>query len=236
MTQHQTFLRFLSDVLARGEEPAEPVGPRCLSMTSQPSAERLPSGTCGTENLVGGRGSAAHAGTPHLCGTTEIVVHQTLQRPGSAVPQFRDYASSGEPKAGCFPSDEEERSAIALVEGQVPAIYAVAFAQLQVNRPPGPPEWMWRQAINDAGLFLDEWGRRAEHLGWAPDDLFSPPIEGQPCGGLVWRLQGRRVAAVLITGAVVYCSLRRPQDGDLVREEQGRTIVWLRGSTSGPHR
>jgi hypothetical protein len=95
------------------------------------------------------------------------------------------------------------------------------------------PDWEWQQVINDAGLFLDEWGQRAEHLGWTPDDLFAPPAEGQYRGGLVWRLQGRRVAAVLIKGALVYCSLRQASDGVTARDDQGQTIVWLRGERAG---
>ena len=233
MTQHQTFLRFLSDVLARGEEPAEPAEPRCPSMTSQPSAERVSSGTCGTVNSVEEIGSAPRTGTARPCGTGKRLERQRLQRPGSAVPQFRDHASSWEPDEGPCASDESERSAIALVEGQVPAIYAAAFARLQVTRPLATPDWKWQQVINDAGLFLDEWGQRAEHLGWTPDDLFAPPVEGQYRGGLVWRLQGRRVAAVLIKGALVYCSLRQVSNGVTARDDQGQTIVWLRGARAG---
>jgi hypothetical protein len=233
MTQHQTFLRFLSDVLARGEEPAEPAEPHCLSTTSQPSDQRVSSGTGGTANSVEEIGSAPHARPAHPCGTGKTFVHQELQQPGSAVPQFRDHAGSCEPDGGSCATDESERSAIALVEGQVPAIYAAAFAQLQVARSPGTPDWKWQQVINDAGLFLDEWGRRAEHLGWTPDELFAPPTEGEHRGGLVWRLQGRRVAAVLIKGALVYCSLRQESVGVTARDDQGQTIVWLRGEREG---
>jgi hypothetical protein len=49
----------------------------------------------------------------------------------------------------------------------------------------------------------------------------------------VWRLQGRRVAAVLIKGALVYCSLRQASDGVTARDDQGQTIVWLRGERAG---
>jgi hypothetical protein len=233
MTQHQTFLRFLSDVLARGEEPAEPAEPRCLSVTSQPSAERVSSGTCGTANSVEELGSAPHTGTAHPCGTGKTFPYQILKQHGSAVPQFRVHTGPCAPDGGPCATNESERSAIALVEGQVPAIYAAAFARLQVTWPLGMPDWEWQQVINDAGLFLDEWGQRAEHLGWTPDDLFAPPAEGQYRGGLVWRLQGRRVAAVLIKGALVYCSLRQASDGVTARDDQGQTIVWLRGERAG---
>ncbi len=235
MTQHQTFLRFLSDVLARAEEPAEPAEPHCLSMTSQLQTKTLPVGTCGTGNSADGNGSARHTGRSHPCGTENFLVPQRLEPHGSAVPQFRDQAGPREPDGGSCATDERERSAIAHVDGQIPAIYAAGFARLQVTRPLGTSDWQWQQTINDAGLFLDRWGRRAEQLGWTSDDLFAPPAEAQHRGGLVWRLEGRRVAAMLVKGALVYCSLRQAAEEVPVRKEQGKTIVWLRGEMAGRH-
>jgi hypothetical protein len=31
----------------------------------------------------------------------------------------------------------------------------------------------WHQFVNDAGIFLDKWGREAEQLGWTAEDLFG---------------------------------------------------------------
>jgi len=51
--------------------------------------------------------------------------------------------------------DLDEREGMAM-EGGVPAVYARAFATLQLACPTGVSEPRWRQAISDSGLFLDE--------------------------------------------------------------------------------
>ncbi len=100
----------------------------------------------------------------------------------------------------------EERIAMAL-EGGVPALYAEAFARMQVSCPAGMSSARWQQAINDAGCFLDAHGAAAAALGWRADDLFSPT-------GLVWALAGNTVTclspsqAVLSDGRVVTKELR----------------------------
>jgi hypothetical protein len=38
----------------------------------------------------------------------------------------------------------------------------------------------WRQAIDDAGRFLDQWGSLAIELGWAAGELFDVPRDGRP--------------------------------------------------------
>jgi hypothetical protein len=55
-----------------------------------------------------------------------------------------------------------EREAIAIELGGVAEAYACAFAGLQVHAPPEVPIDRWHQFINDAGIFLDQWGREAE--------------------------------------------------------------------------
>ncbi len=62
------------------------------------------------------------------------------------------------------PIEIEERIAMAL-EGGVPALYAEAFAQMQVGCPAGMSSARWEQAVNDAGLFLDAHGAAAAALG-----------------------------------------------------------------------
>ena len=42
----------------------------------------------------------------------------------------------------------------------------------------------WRQAIDDAGRFLDQWGNLADSFGWLRGDLFDVPRDGAM--GLVW--------------------------------------------------
>lgn len=69
--------------------------------------------------------------------------------------------------------------------GNVPEAYLDGWARLQCQRPVTVSEYEQRQAINDAGLFLDYWGSIALELGWNPADLFDAPTDGN-AGGLVW--------------------------------------------------
>ena len=93
------------------------------------------------------------------------------------------------------------------LEGGVPALYAEAFARMQVSCPAGMSSARWQQAVNDAGCFLDAHGAAAVGLGWRADDLFSPT-------GFIWLLAGKTVTclsssqAVLSDGFVVTKQLR----------------------------
>ena len=87
----------------------------------------------------------------------------------------------------------EERKAMAM--GGVPEAYLDGWARLQCQRPATASDDEWRQAIVDAGLFLDRWGSLALELGWTPADLFDPPSDGNP-GGLVWRTKGLGIRAL----------------------------------------
>ena len=104
----------------------------------------------------------------------------------------------------CDPVDMdavEERAAMAA--DSVPACYLDAWARLQCQRPPSVAESDWRQAIDDAGRFLDAWGAEVADAEWTPGELFRVTT------GLVWRLAGERVETA---GA------------DHVRLSDGRTI------------
>jgi hypothetical protein len=72
--------------------------------------------------------------------------------------------------------------------------YRNAWARFQLRRPAGVTEQAWRQAMDDAGRFLDQWGKLADSFGWLPGDLFDVPRDGTM--GLVWWLQGRNVTAL----------------------------------------
>jgi hypothetical protein len=52
----------------------------------------------------------------------------------------------------------------------------------------------WRQAIDDAGRFLDQWGSMTAEFQWSPGDLFDVPRDGR--SGLAWWLQGKTVSAL----------------------------------------
>lgn len=98
----------------------------------------------------------------------------------------------------------EEGTAIAQHDGGVPQHYAFRFAELQHECPAGVALARWHLAINDAGLFLDQWGRNAHALGWRCSDLFGHAQRTTPAlatMGLVWLLNGRRVLALTAAGA-----------------------------------
>jgi hypothetical protein len=84
----------------------------------------------------------------------------------------------------------EERAAMAA--DCVPACYLDAWARLQCQRPFSIDPDLWRQTVNDAGLFLDCWGSDATRMRWTVGELFEMP-PGLPPGGLVWQLKGERV-------------------------------------------
>ena len=100
--------------------------------------------------------------------------------------------------------DLNERSAIAAYDGGVPETYAEAFARLQIAQPICVPHHQWRRAIDDAGRFLDRWGRNAERLQWSADDLFTTPATPRAIPkpsdlctpGLCWLLDGADVDAL----------------------------------------
>jgi hypothetical protein len=86
----------------------------------------------------------------------------------------------------------EERKGMA--SDSVPERYLDAWATFQLQCPGGVTEQAWRQAIDDAGRFLAQWGKLADSFGWSPGDLFDVPRDGAM--GLVWWLKDRAVTAL----------------------------------------
>jgi hypothetical protein len=99
--------------------------------------------------------------------------------------------------------EADEASKASPPPAPVPAVYLEALAQLQARKPLEVTEAQWKQAIEDAGRFLDEvLAAKAFELGWTARDLFDPPIMGVP-PGLVWFLCGRPVASLGLWAASV---------------------------------
>ena len=102
------------------------------------------------------------------------------------------------------PASMEERAAIAQHDGGVLRHYAFRFAELQHECPACIAPERWHLAINDAGVFLDQWCRNAHALGWRCSDLFGhaqPTTAASKPMGLIWLLNGRRVFALTAAGA-----------------------------------
>jgi hypothetical protein len=120
--------------------------------------------------------------------------------------------------------------------GGVPAPYASYLAMLQVRCPDLIEEHCYQLALRDCCRFLDEWGEQAHALGWSAQDLLGlHPVPEKPRPnyrrlsrydqtGLIWLLQGRRVAALTedtaaienASGAIsVYRRYNKPAFGPL---------------------
>jgi hypothetical protein len=84
---------------------------------------------------------------------------------------------------------EAERAAVAIELGCVPPAYADAWAAFQTRESNHSSEGDWRQAVNDAGHFLDDWALLALDFGWQPLDIFGPD-------GIAWFCAGERVRAL----------------------------------------
>jgi hypothetical protein len=103
-----------------------------------------------------------------------------------------------EPQGVSFPAStvsadkNEERKAAAM--SSVPDSYLDAWAQFQSQCPGGVSEERWRQAIDDAGRFLNQWGNLADSFGWSPNDLFDAPRDDVT--GLAWWIKGRTVSTL----------------------------------------
>jgi hypothetical protein len=93
------------------------------------------------------------------------------------------------------PDDAGIEERIGMAADSVPEPYLDAWTQLQVQKPFAASDAGWRQVIDDAGRFLDQWGNMAAELQWTAGDLFDVPRLDGACG-LVWWLKGRTVSAL----------------------------------------
>ena len=115
-------------------------------------------------------------------------------------------AAGDAPKCADGEAAVDERAGLAA--DRVPAVYLDVWARLNCQKPFDVTEAEWRLAIDDGGRFLDAWGSEAAVLGLSPGDLFDVRA------GIVWRLAGGRVEALVVDGDGV----------DHVRLNDGRII------------
>lgn len=109
-----------------------------------------------------------------------------LRNEAPAERHFGDFANSG-----TGPLTFDERASILEYDGGHPCRWAEPMARLECDLAPARfTEKQWRQAIDDAGRFLDGWATEADRLGIEPGDILTGPL------ALVWRLRGRAVVRV----------------------------------------
>ena len=127
-------------------------------------------------------------------GSQQSKAPQQPQQP-QAFPNHKALLQPHEPQqTQGYAPDIAERAAIAEHEGGIPAPYADGFALLQCQRPFTVTEAQWRQLLDDAGRFFDQWGRMAADWGWTAGELLDVPRDDLT-GGLLWELQGERIEA-----------------------------------------
>lgn len=132
-------------------------------------------------------------GGPKLAQLAEIAISQRDERKNEGGPATPYEGFEGDQGVPIWPTEpflHDPGELIARAElGGFPVIYARAFAEMQMRPPPTMSVDRWYEAVNNAGLFLDEWGATAEQTGWTANDLFGH-------SGLVWRLAGQPVTAL----------------------------------------
>jgi hypothetical protein len=127
---------------------------------------------------------------------------------------------------------EEERAAIIEHEGRIPRAWAESFAQLDPGRPPGDvPAKRWLTFVDDAGRFLGSpFCAVAGALGWQPFDFFGcdrdRPFARIDQAGLLWLLNGDRLAALSENTATIERRTGARQTYRRNRSEPGLVLAW----------
>jgi hypothetical protein len=104
--------------------------------------------------------------------------------------------------------DFEERAAIIQYDGEIPVEWAEGLARLCVmSCPEGVDETRWRQAVDNAGLFADQWAAKANSLGWDTHDIYgedrNKPEAAIHMAGLIWLLQDKTIVAITADEVIV---------------------------------
>jgi hypothetical protein len=127
---------------------------------------------------------------------------------------------------------EEERAAIIEHDGGILREWAEGFARLNPDRPPKdvPPK-RWLQFIDDIGWFLDSpFCAVAAALGWTAFDLFGAdrdrPFARIDHAGLLWLLNGNRLAMLAETTATIETRTGARQTYRLKPSAPGRVLAW----------
>jgi hypothetical protein len=158
---------------------------------------------------------------------------EAVQRAGGAITLMRDRLRLSAPEP--LPEDllQELRTHKAEVIDHLQ--HADGVARLREMPPPRTyPEHAWQQLIVDAERFLDGWAQQAAALGWEDWELFGchrrAPWGRIQSMGLVLALQGRQLAALTGTEAVIRTArgahlTHRRKPRDLLHPSE-RCLVW----------
>jgi hypothetical protein len=128
----------------------------------------------------------AKLATLHVESGQTVATVATVATPSAPNLHFKPLSSADE-------AEIEERKGMAA--GRVSETYLDGWARLQCQRPASVSDDEWRQAVNDAGLFLDQFGSQAAELQWTSHDLFAA-LTDSARSGLVWFLKGEKVRAL----------------------------------------
>ena len=111
-------------------------------------------------------------------------------------------ASAPAPPAVLAALSRHKAAIVALLRPPGPALLAewnAGVSRLRTMARPRVRPDRWRQAIVDAGRFLDQWGAQAAALGWSTLDVFGAhpthPLERLDCAGLIILLHGDELLA-----------------------------------------
>jgi hypothetical protein len=136
------------------------------------------------------------------------------------------------PAAPAWSEAEEERVAITEHDGGIPREWAEGFARLEPDRPPADvPPRRWRRFVDDLGRFLDGgFAGQAARLGWGPFELFGcdrdRPFARIDQAGLLWLLDGHRLAALSENTATIETRTGARQTFRREPSQPGRVLAW----------
>ena len=134
--------------------------------------------------------------------------HTPVSGVASAVTSYSPNADAAGDMDLVDDGDWAECAAIVEYEAGAPREWAEGLATLEsMEAPSWWPEREWRQVIQDAGRFIDEWAAQADVLGWTVGDVFGcchrAPRARVDALGLVALVRGGHVVALTADTATI---------------------------------